>query len=140
MTNHQSALDRVFQALSDPTRRAIVQRLSRGAATVSELRAPFSLALPTLLQHLRILEASGLIGTAKAGRVRTCTLRPSAFGAAEAWLAARREAWAARLDRMEAYAAGLAAPAPDRSRGETAAVNVNVNAKERKRGRKSRAG
>ncbi len=134
MTNHQPSLDRVFQALSDPTRRAIVQRLSRGTATVSELRAPFSMALPTLLQHLRILEASGLIGTAKVGRVRTCAMRPAAFGAAEAWLAARRAVWEARLDRMEAYVAGLASQRPARSR------NVTIEAKEKKRGKSPRAG
>jgi DNA-binding transcriptional ArsR family regulator len=137
MTNNQPALDRVFQALSDPTRRAIVQRLSRGAATVSELRAPFSMALPTLLQHLRILEASGLIGSAKVGRVRTCTMRPAAFGAAEAWLAARRAAWEARLDRMEAYVAGLAASPHDRTR--PVKIRANIRSKEKQRGKSPRA-
>jgi DNA-binding transcriptional ArsR family regulator len=107
MTNYPTNLDRVFQALSDPTRRAIVQRLSRGAATVSELSRPFAMALPTLLQHLRILEESGLIGTEKIGRVRTCEMRSMAFGVAQAWMAAQRGIWEARLDRMEAYVSTL---------------------------------
>jgi DNA-binding transcriptional ArsR family regulator len=107
MTNHQQALDRAFHALSDPTRRAILARLVRGPASVSDLAAPFSLAMPTLLQHLRVLEGSGLIGTAKAGRVRTCTLKPEALAETEQWLARQRAAWEGRLDRLEAVAMQL---------------------------------
>ena len=107
MANHPAPLDQVFHALADPTRRAILARLGEGPASVSELAAPFTLALPTLLQHLRVLEGSGLIGTAKAGRVRHCTLRPAVLAEAEVWLAARRRAWEGRLDAMDAYVTAL---------------------------------
>jgi DNA-binding transcriptional ArsR family regulator len=107
MTNQSEVLDRVFHALSDPTRRAIVTRLSRGPASVSELSRPFGMAKPTMLQHIRVLEQSGLIDTEKAGRVRRCEMRPAALGATEAWLARQRSAWEARLDRMEDYVTQL---------------------------------
>jgi DNA-binding transcriptional ArsR family regulator len=107
MPNQSARLDRVFQALSDSTRRAIVGRLSRGPASVSELAKPFAMAMPSLLQHLQVLEASRLIRTAKVGRVRTCEIEPAALGVAEAWIAAQRAMWEARLDRMEAYVANL---------------------------------
>ena len=100
-------LDQVFHALSDPTRRAIVRRLSRGPASVSELAKPFSMAMPSLLQHLRVLESSRLIRSEKIGRVRTCQMQPSALGQAEAWLAEQRALWQGRVDRMEAYVATL---------------------------------
>lgn len=109
MPNQRAALDRVFHALSDPTRRAIVGRLSRGPASVSELAKPFAMALPSLLQHLRVLEESRLIRTAKVGRVRTCAMAPSALGIAGAWIAEQRALWEGRLDRMEAYVARLQA-------------------------------
>lgn len=109
MPNRLEDLDHVFQALSDSTRRAIVQRLSQGPASVSELAKPFTMAMPTLLQHIRVLEVSGLIVTKKTGRVRTCEMRPSVISAAEAWLAERRAVWEGRLDRMEAYAIKLKA-------------------------------
>ncbi len=107
MPNKIVALDRAFQALSDPTRRAIVTRLVRGPASVSELAAPFSMAMPTLLQHLRVLETSGLIGTAKHGRVRTCILNAQALAETEQWLAQQRSAWEARLDRLDAFVTTL---------------------------------
>lgn len=107
MTNKSASLDRVFQALADPTRRAIVKRLSKGPASVSDLVAPFHMAMPTLLQHIRVLEKSGLVSTEKTGRVRTCAMRPSAFSAAEGWLAEQRTLWEGRLDRMEAYVTDL---------------------------------
>ena len=103
MTNNSAALDRVFHALADPTRRAIVARLCRGPASVSELAKPLSMALPTVLQHLQVLEASRLIRSEKAGRVRTCHLEPIAFASIEHWIGRRRSVWEARLDRMEAY-------------------------------------
>lgn len=109
MTNHAESLDRVFHALSDRTRRAIVTRLIQGPASVSALREPFVMAMPTLLQHIRVLETSGLIATEKIGRVRTCAVRPEVLGATEAWLAGRRAIWEGRLDRMEAYAISLQA-------------------------------
>ncbi len=109
MPNQNAALDRVFHALSDPTRRAIVARLSQGPASVSELAKPFAMALPSLLQHLRVLEQSRLIHTAKGGRVRTCAITPSALGAAGAWIAEQRALWEGRLDRMDAYVTTLQA-------------------------------
>ncbi len=119
MTNHSQNLDGVFHALSDPTRRGIVMRLSRGPASVTELFEPSAMAMPTLLQHIRVLETSGLIGTEKIGRVRTCELRPRVLIATEAWLGKQRAIWEARLDRMEAYV-------------------VNLHAKEKKSGKRKR--
>ena len=107
MANQLVSLDRVFHALSDPTRRAIVSRLSRGPASVSELAWPFVMAMPTLLQHLHVLEESRLIRTEKVGRVRTCEMEPAALGPAETWIAQQRAIWKGRLNRMEAYVADL---------------------------------
>jgi DNA-binding transcriptional ArsR family regulator len=107
MPNQTAQLDRVFHALSDPTRRAIVSRLIRGPASVSELAKPFSMAMPSLLQHLQVLEASRLIRTEKVGRVRTCKIQSPALDAAGSWIARQRALWEGRLDRMEAYVATL---------------------------------
>ncbi len=107
MPNQSTALDRVFHALSDPTRRAIVRRLSRGPASVSELAKPLSMAMPSLLQHLHVLEQCRLIRTRKLGRVRTCQMQPAALGAAQAWIADQRAAWETRLGRMDAYVMSL---------------------------------
>jgi DNA-binding transcriptional ArsR family regulator len=103
MANNSAALDRVFHALADPTRRAIVQRLCRGPVSVSDLAKPLSMALPTVLQHLKVLESSRLIRSEKAGRVRTCHLEPVAFSTIEHWIGRQRIVWEQRLDRMEAY-------------------------------------
>jgi DNA-binding transcriptional ArsR family regulator len=100
MLNQQPALDLLFQALADPARRGMVERLSRSPASVSDLAAPFAMSLPAVLQHLRVLEASGLIRTEKAGRVRTCRIEPAALRTAEHWIAERRAAWERRLDRL----------------------------------------
>jgi DNA-binding transcriptional ArsR family regulator len=108
MTNNNAALDRVFHALADPTRRAIVARLCRGPASVGELAKPLSMALPTVLQHLQVLESSRLVRSEKAGRVRTCRLEPAAFSTIERWIAQQRAVWEQRLDRMEAYVKTLA--------------------------------
>ena len=97
-----SALDDVFSALSDPTRRAVVQRLGKQPATVGELAKPFAISLPSFMKHVRMLEASGLIETTKSGRVRTCTLRPEQLALVDGWLAQQREVWLARTDRLEA--------------------------------------
>ena len=97
------ALDRAFQALSDPIRRGMLARLSRGPASVSELAAPLPISLPAVLQHLQALEASGLIASHKTGRVRTCRVEPAALSAAERWIAAQRAVWEGRLDRFETY-------------------------------------
>lgn len=103
MTNKQESLDLAFAALSDPTRRAIVMRLAREPASVSELSGPFEMAMPTLLQHVRVLEKSGLIETEKVGRVRTCSLRADVMASTEQWLVMQRAVWERRLDRMESY-------------------------------------
>jgi len=101
MSAAPTALDETFHALADPTRRAVVQALGRGPASVSELARPFAMALPSFLQHLRVLEDTGLVTTAKAGRVRTCTLRTEQLAVAEDWLEAQRDLWTRRLDQLD---------------------------------------
>jgi DNA-binding transcriptional ArsR family regulator len=98
-------LDRVFQALADPTRRSMVERLTRGPASVSELAAPLSMSLPAVVQHVQVLEGSGLVHTEKVGRVRTCTIAPDALHGAEHWINERRTTWERRLDRLDALLA-----------------------------------
>jgi DNA-binding transcriptional ArsR family regulator len=93
-------LDLMFQALADPTRRAMVERLGFGPASVSELAQPLPMSLPAVHQHLAVLEASGLVASRKVGRVRTCSLDPGAFSLAERWIDQRRRDWEARLDRL----------------------------------------
>ena len=93
-------LDLTFQALADGTRRAIVQRLSEGPASVSELARPFAMSLPAIHQHLAVLEASGLVASEKVGRVRTCRMQPQAISLAERWLTERRAEWERKLDRL----------------------------------------
>ena len=105
MLNQAPMLDPVFQALSDPTRRAIVDRLSRGPASVSSLAAPLPMSLPAVMQHLQVLETSGLIRSEKIGRVRTCRIEPVAMQTAEQWIAERRATWERRLDRLGDYLA-----------------------------------
>jgi DNA-binding transcriptional ArsR family regulator len=108
-------LDRVFGALADPTRRALVHRLCLGPASVSELAAPFSVTLAAVIQHLQVLEASGLVKSEKIGRVRTFTVTPSSLRLAERWIAERRTAWERRFDRLGDLLANL----PDESEGST---------------------
>jgi DNA-binding transcriptional ArsR family regulator len=111
----QEQLDSAFHALANPTRRAVLERLGKGSATVSELAAPFDMALASFLQHLRVLEESGLIATQKRGRVRTVRMRPTNLKRAARWLAAQRDVWERRLDQLDAYAKTLKdndAPAP----------------------------
>lgn len=103
MENYPSSLDTVFQALADPTRRAVIARLGRGPASIGELAEPFEMALPSFLKHVRALEDSGWIETRKQGRVRTCAIRPEALAAAEGWLSAQRALWAQRTDRLERF-------------------------------------
>ena len=103
MLNQSSRLDLVFQALSDPTRRVIVERLTRGQASVSELAKPLDMSLPAVVQHLQVLEARGLVRSEKVGRVRTCRVEPTALRTAEQWIAERRTTWERRLDRLEQY-------------------------------------
>jgi DNA-binding transcriptional ArsR family regulator len=96
----EPTLDLMFQALSDPTRRRMVERLSRGPASVSELAQPFAMSLPAVVQHLQVLEQSGLVRSQKVGRVRTCTIEASALTQAEQWLNDQRLMWERRLDRL----------------------------------------
>jgi DNA-binding transcriptional ArsR family regulator len=112
MLQHQG-LDQIFAALADPTRRAIVERLVAGPASVSALAQPFAVSLSAIGQHIHHLEASGLVRTTKTGRVRTVELAPDALTAAERWFSAHRARWERRLDRLGAL---LAADQPRRSR------------------------
>lgn len=103
MLNESTRLDLAFQALADPTRRGMLARLSRGPASVSELARPLTMSLPAVLQHLQLLEASGLVRSQKKGRVRTCRIEPRALTAAEGWIAEQRALWEGRLDRLEDF-------------------------------------
>ena len=107
MPNYQPALDDLFQALADPTRRAVVERLARGPAPTLELARPFAMALPSFTQHLGVLEKSGLVRSRKEGRVRTWELAPGRLATAERWLATRRARWERRLDQLDAYLESL---------------------------------
>jgi len=100
MLNNNDALDRVFHALADPTRRAMVDRLTRGPASVSELAAPMAMSLAAVIQHLQVLEESRLVRSEKQGRVRTCTIDPGVLARAEAWLTGRRTFWENQFDRL----------------------------------------
>ncbi len=103
MLNQSIDLDRLFHALADPARRAMIDRLSRGPAPVSELARPLPMSLPSAMQHLSVLEAAGLVRTEKSGRVRTCAIEPQALSQAEQWINARRIEWEHRLDRLDDY-------------------------------------
>jgi DNA-binding transcriptional ArsR family regulator len=103
MLNQGIELDRLFHALSDPARRAMVERLSRGPAAVTELARPLPMSLPAAMQHLAVLEAAGLVRSAKVGRVRTCSIEPQVLSEAERWINARRIEWEKRLDRLGDY-------------------------------------
>lgn len=100
MLNQSAALDRVFQALADPTRRAMIERLSRGPASVSQLAEPLPITLAAVVQHLQVLEQSGVVRTEKVGRIRTCRLEQHGLSVAEGWITQRRTAWERRLDRL----------------------------------------
>jgi DNA-binding transcriptional ArsR family regulator len=101
--NQSAQLDLAFQALADPTRRAMVARLSQSPASVSELARPLAMSLPAVMQHLAVLEGSGLVVSEKTGRVRTCRIEPATLSLAEQWISARRTEWACRLDRLGLY-------------------------------------
>jgi DNA-binding transcriptional ArsR family regulator len=103
MLNQQPSLDLMFQALSDPTRRGMVERLARGPASVSELARPFAMSLPAVVQHLAVLEGAGIVRTQKVGRVRTCTIEAGALSRAEQWIHQRRTEWERRFDRLADY-------------------------------------
>jgi DNA-binding transcriptional ArsR family regulator len=103
MPNQIPQLNLVFQALADPTRRAVVERLSRGPTATSELAQPFKMALPSFLQHLDVLQKCGLVQSRKSGRVRTYELAPDTLKAAEDWLAGQRSLWERRLDQLDSF-------------------------------------
>jgi DNA-binding transcriptional ArsR family regulator len=107
-------LDLAFQALSDPGRRAMVERLSLGPASVSDLAKPLPMSLSAVVQHLKVLEEAGLVRSEKVGRTRTCTLDTAALTQVEAWIAERRRFWSEQYDQLEAY---LARTAPEETPG-----------------------
>jgi len=111
MVNRLEELDRVFQALADPSRLAMVERLVRGPASVSQLAEPLPMSLPAVVQHLGVLESAGVVSSEKVGRVRTCRLEPDALRRADTWLSTQRTAWERRLDRLGGELDG-----PDRQR------------------------
>jgi DNA-binding transcriptional ArsR family regulator len=103
MLNHTGALDRTFQALADCTRRSILAQLTRRPISVSELARPLAMSLPAVMQHLAVLEASGLVRTEKLGRVRTCRIEPQGLSLAEQWISGRRSEWEQHFDRLGRY-------------------------------------
>ena len=107
MSSAVEPIDGVFRALSDPTRRRVLERLGRSPASVTELAQPFDMALPSFIQHLRVLEGCGLVRSRKTGRVRTYRLAPKRLRLAEDWLALQRDLWERRLDQLDAYLIAL---------------------------------
>ena len=105
MLTHRAQIDRVFHALGDPTRRAIVEKLSAGAISVSSLAKPLDITLAAVVQHLQVLDRSGLVRTTKIGRVRTCRIEPKGLSVAERWIEERRSLWERRFDRLGAVLA-----------------------------------
>lgn len=106
MLHQPDQLDLMFQALADPGRRLMVERLSKGPASVSQLAEPLDMSLSAVVQHLQVLETSGLVRSEKIGRVRTCTIEPKALSLAEKWISDRRTLWERRLDRLGDFLAG----------------------------------
>jgi DNA-binding transcriptional ArsR family regulator len=103
MEQYQERLNGIFQALADPTRRAVLGRLGKGPASISELAKPFDMALPSFMKHIHFLEDSGWIQTRKEGRVRTCVIEKKPFAAVETWLSTQRALWEGRTDRLEQF-------------------------------------
>ena len=103
MEQYQHSLDGLFQALADPTRRAVIARLGRGPASVGDLAQPFAMALPSFMKHIHLLEDTGLIRTSKTGRVRTCEIDKTRLAAIDGWLAEQRAIWESRTDRLEQF-------------------------------------
>jgi DNA-binding transcriptional ArsR family regulator len=118
MLNEIPGLDRLFHALADPARRAIVESLSRGPMSVSDLARPLPMSLPAAMQHLQVLESAGLVRSTKVGRVRTCAFEPAALGRAEQWIGARRLEWERRLDRLGEYLKTLDSKGADGDAGD----------------------
>lgn len=103
MENYQSSLDAAFHALADPTRRAVIGRLTKGPASVKELAEPFEMGLPSFMKHLQVLERDGLISSEKVGRVRMCRMNTERLAAAESWLCEQRALWQRQTDRLADY-------------------------------------
>jgi DNA-binding transcriptional ArsR family regulator len=101
MAHPSPDIDRIFHALGDPTRRALMEKLSDGPMSVSKLAEPLAITLAAVVQHLQVLEESGLVRTEKSGRVRTCRIEPTGLAAATTWLTARRSRWEQRLDALD---------------------------------------
>jgi DNA-binding transcriptional ArsR family regulator len=108
-----SPVDGIFRALSDPTRRNVLERLSRSPASVSELAKPYEMALPSFVEHLKVLETSGLVSSKKVGRVRTYRLESAPMKLAEDWLGKQRTMWERRLDRLDAYLLSMKEETPE---------------------------
>jgi len=113
MEQYSEQLNGIFQALADPTRRAVLAQLGKGPASISDLARPFEMALPSFMKHIHFLEGSGLIRTRKEGRVRTCVIEKRQFAAVEAWLSEQRALWEGRTDRLERFVAAA------QTKGET---------------------
>ena len=113
MTNYEPDLSLIFQALSDPTRRAVLARLGQGSVAVTDLARPTGWALPTVMRHLAVLEQAGLIGSEKWGRSRICSLRPETIDATAGWLSDLRAGWESQTDRLELYVKTLMKEKPD---------------------------
>jgi DNA-binding transcriptional ArsR family regulator len=109
MEQHSEQLNGIFQALADPTRRAVLAHLGRGPASISDLAKPFDMALPSFMKHIHFLEGSGLIRTRKKGRVRTCAIEKKRLAAVDGWLAEQRAIWEGRTDRLEQFVTGAQA-------------------------------
>ena len=107
MLNRSQSLDLTFQALADPARRSMLAQLTHGPASVSALARPLAMSLPAVMQHLAVLEESGLVRSQKIGRIRTCRMEPQALSLAEQWINARRIEWDQRLDRLGDYLKSL---------------------------------
>src|ERR1700735_5131027 len=125
--NQSADLDRVFQALADPGRRLMLERLSEGPASVSELGRPLAMSLAAVVQHVQVLEASGLVRSQKTGRTRTCSLNPTGLRSAEHWITERRSLVERRLDRLGDYLAKTANPetaTPEAAGTETAGIET----------------
>jgi DNA-binding transcriptional ArsR family regulator len=112
MVNQSVALDRVFSALADATRRGLVERLIVGPVSVGDLAKPLPMSLPAVMQHLAVLQSAGLIGSAKVGRVRTCHVEPAALRAAQGWISQQRTTWERRLDALDDVLAESVDPPP----------------------------
>ncbi len=135
MLDQAADLDRVFHALADPSRRVMLERLSAGPASVSELGRPLAMSLAAVLQHVQVLEASGLVRSHKAGRTRTCAINSAALRSAEFWIAEQRTLWERRLDRLGDYLSSAAGPtdtAPASRRPAAPPTQTNDPPKENK--------